>query len=354
MVDANILFRQSPIASPQQAASTAFQRAGQFEQFQQAPQRQRLLDMQEQSSRARLNQEVARFQLTDAARDALTVKPIIEAGDIERANEILDARIKKIKDRGGDPSDTIALRETLNAGNVDEALREINAPIAAAERFGLIQSGQEAALKERAQRSREKELEIQRSREQRQATKLSAGLEKSLLESQDRMVEAQRNANEYNVLAGDFERLRIGGGATASFSENLKSILGTQDDVTEFRRRFNKVRLSEGLKNLPPGPATDRDVQEAFKGVPKENAPFEQVASFLRGAERLARFEAAYNQFKSDFISDNSTAKGLNREWRKEFDSPRLGRKVSNAELYEAAMNRGITIEEVKRQLGIE
>ena len=201
---------------------------------------------------------------------------------------------------------------------------------------------------------RERELTLKESAERRQSTKLSAGLEQELLNSQDKVVLAQRNANEYTVLADDFERLNLEGGVTSSFSETLKGILGTQDDVTEFRRRFNKVRLSEGLKNLPPGPATDRDVQEAFKGVPKDNASAEQVASFLRGAARLARFEAGFNQFKADFISDKRSAAGLNKEWRKRIKSPALNKKVSIAEIYETAQNKGITPEDVMSQLGIQ
>lgn len=201
---------------------------------------------------------------------------------------------------------------------------------------------------------RKKELELARATEKRQSEKLSAGLEKALLDTQDATVKAQQAANEYTVLADDFSRLKASGGLAATTSETFKKILGTQDDVTEFRRRFNQVRLSEGLRNLPPGPATDRDVQEAFRGVPPENAPPEQVVSFLKGAARLARLEAGYNQFKADYISEKSSAKGLNNAWRSSIMSPRLNRKVSTAEIYETAQNRGVTPEEVRSMLGIE
>ena len=87
--------------------------------------------------------------------------------------------------------------------------------------------------------------------------------------------------------------------------------------------------------------------------MPKENASPEQVASFLRGAARLARFDAGYNQFKSDYISDTRSAAGVNREWRRQIMSPVAGRKVSIAEIYETAQNRSITPEEVKAKLGI-
>jgi hypothetical protein len=200
---------------------------------------------------------------------------------------------------------------------------------------------------------RERELGLRKQVEQRQQTKLSAPAEKALIEAQDSVVSAQRASNEYNLLSQDYQRLVDSAGLEATVSENFKKMLGTQDDVTEFRRRFNKVRLSEGLKNLPPGPATDRDVKEAFKGVPAENASSEQVASFLRGAARLARFEAAYNQFKADHISNTGSVRHLNREWRKSVRSEKLGKDVSIAEIYEAAQNKGLTPEEVRQRLGI-
>jgi len=145
-----------------------------------------------------------------------------------------------------------------------------------------------------------------------------------------------------------------GGGVVTSFNEFLKKSLGTQDDATEFRRGFNKVRISEGLKSLPPGPASDVDVQMAFKGVPPDNAPPSQMKSFLRGAARLSRLESAYNQFKSDHISENRTSTGINKVWRSSVKSPVLDRDISIAEIYETAQNRGLTPEDVRRQLGVE
>lgn len=200
---------------------------------------------------------------------------------------------------------------------------------------------------------RMQELGLQQEKFEFGKTKLSAGLEKNLLESQETARSAMQQANEYDVLSNDFERIEMPSGVAGKFSEMLKGILGTQDDVTEFRRRFNKVRLSEGLKNLPPGPATDRDVIEAFKGVPPEDASKEQRISFLRGAARLARIDAAFHNFKSDYISEKGTAKNLSKEWRSTVFSPKLGKEVSTLEIYEAAVNKGITPEDVRERLGL-
>ena len=360
-----------------------------------------------------LNQDRQQAMLKDAQR----VQQDLAAGNVAGARKLLKRRVELISKLGGDPSDTAGLLSQIDSGDVEGALGEASTLVSFAQQQGFLPkpaadklervdgqivnvtrgtasdiqgftppgaanlktqvvdgqvvaidpvTGQataspiegftqsEDAAADRA--LRERQIAVSEASQKRQGSKLSAGLEKALLASQDNVVTAQRNANEYDVLAADFARnaAELGGGVAQTFSEGLKSILGTQDDVTEFRRRFNKVRLSEGLKNLPPGPATDKDIIEAFKGVPKENANAEQVQSFLRGSARLARLDAAYNQFKADFISTNRSGGGLNKEWRRKIESPRLKRKVSNVEIYETAQNRGITVEEVKEQLGIK
>ena len=209
-------------------------------------------------------------------------------------------------------------------------------------------------LRIRDQNLRERQLQLQQQSEERQANKLSAGLEKVLLGSQDQAVKSQKQAAKFETLANDFERLRIEGGVKSTLNENLKALLGSQDQITEFKRQFNETRITEAGKLLPPGSASDADIKLVLSSQPKENASPEQVASYLRGAAKLARFEAAFNQFRGDFISSKSTGKGLNQEWRKKVNAPALKREVSIAEIYETAQNRGTTPEDVMQQLGIK
>ena len=203
---------------------------------------------------------------------------------------------------------------------------------------------------------RARQVAVMEAAERRQSQKLSAGLEKALLSSQDATLESQRNANSFDALADDFTKAAsIPGGVKGSVSETLKALLGSQDEVSELRRRFNQIRVSEGLRNLPPGTASDSDVKLAMSGLPPENANPETVAAFLRGAARLSRFEAGFNQFKSDYISEKSTGKGINQTWRRQLEAPALGgERVTISEIYETAQNRGMTPEAVAEQLGIQ
>ncbi len=152
---------------------------------------------------------------------------------------------------------------------------------------------------------------------------LSAAAEKALISSQDRYFQLSEQSREYDVLADDYERFKdtLATGTPATISEFFKSVTGSQDEASELRRRLAKVRLSEALKYLPPGPATDRDVAEAFKGVPATTASPDQVQSFLRGSAKIARLESDFQQFKSDYISQNNGTQGMIKAWKQAIEN---------------------------------
>lgn len=163
-------------------------------------------------------------------------------------------------------------------------------------------------------------------------------------------------------MAEDYDRMDPSGGVFATVEEFWKNALGSQDAASELRRRFNKIRINEGLKNLPPGPATDKDVQLALEGVPPKGASREQVKSFLKGASRLSNIAAAYNQFKSQYISDKGNTRGMIGEWKKEhtISNPQVidkyngKNKFSMAEIYETSIIEGIPVQQIMSILGVE
>ena len=155
-------------------------------------------------------------------------------------------------------------------------------------------------------------------------------------------------------LATEFGKIDVASGVVASLSEFAKSALGTEDAVTQLRTNYNAVRASQAVNNLPPGPASDKDIALALSGFPKPNASPKTIVSFLRGSAKLARADAAYNQFKADFISKTGSPRDLNKEWRTGKDSPELGKKVTMGDIYITAQNKNLTPEEVMDKLGIK
>lgn len=152
--------------------------------------------------------------------------------------------------------------------------------------------------------------------------KLSNKAEKAIIDSQDAYFSAGESARKMELLADDVGRRDIGGGLAATASETLKDILGSQDEVTNLRKRFNAIRASQSVTNLPPGPASDKDIALALSGFPKETANASQIISFLRGQAKLARIDEKYNEFKAEFIAENNSVKGLIKEWKLKLSDP--------------------------------
>lgn len=85
--------------------------------------------------------QIARMQLQDMALDAIKIRPLLESGDTLRANVLIAERIKKIQQRGGDPSDTMAFRDALNSGQItpQQAIGELDSVLEGARQAGVLE-----------------------------------------------------------------------------------------------------------------------------------------------------------------------------------------------------------------------
>ena len=314
-------------------------------------------------------------------KDAYLVQQQLSRGDTTSALQLLNNRVGDIKTLGGNPNTTMGLISRIQGGDVKGALGEVTdavnwgyangmleAPPSMPNRNTQVVGGQlidkntgvATPIKgyntnaPEAQR-RERELALKERIEKRQATKLSAGLEKVQLNAADNVIKYQGDAINFQTMANEFANRPddLYGGVMMTLNERFKSLLGSQDDVTELRRKLNSIRVSEGIGNLPPGVASDKDIELVMSGQIQENASPEQVVQYLTGATKAAQYSAAYNQLKADFITKKRTGAGVNQAYRSSFQAPVLKRKVSVAEIYRTAQIRGITPEAVAQQLGI-
>lgn len=106
-------------------------------------------------------------------------------------------------------------------------------------------------------------------------------------------------------LANKIEQAAGTSGIAGKFSETLKSVTGNQDAVTQLKNEYTRIRNSAAIKSLPPGVATDKDIELALKGIPPENANPATIASFLRGMAKMQQYEAASEGAKADWVFSN-------------------------------------------------
>lgn len=161
----------------------------------------------------------------------------------------------------------------------------------------------ELGLKERGILVQEGQL--QQSLMKAQNPELSAGLQKIVDDSVTASVSAAGTANQARALAEKAKQLNWTGGSRTQFGEYLKSLAGWEDEQSRVITQIEGVLSKEVLSNLPPGPATDKDVALARKAVMKATANPQELAQALEAAARIQDKAAAVQQAKADFISEN-------------------------------------------------
>lgn len=95
------------------------------------------------------------------------------------------------------------------------------------------------------------------------------------------------------------------GGVFAQLNEAGKGAFGKQDAVSALRKEYQQLANSQAVMNLPPGPASDKDIKLAMAGFPPPSANAPTMASFLRGMAKLQTIKANRDQAKADWISEN-------------------------------------------------
>jgi hypothetical protein len=141
---------------------------------------------------------------------------------------------------------------------------------------------------------------------QKNVNEMPADTRKLVNESAVTAAAAKQSAGQFNDLAKQLEAAGGGYGVFSSASEFLKKGTGFQGGLTQLRNEYTRLRNSAAIKSLPPGPATDADIQLALKPFPPETADAKTMASFLRGMAKLQDIEASVSNAKTDWLASNN------------------------------------------------
>lgn len=155
-----------------------------------------------------------------------------------------------------------------------------------------------------------------------EGVKLSGLAEKTIVDSTDAATQAASSASKYKALASKLESAALSSGIKGTWGEFIKEQTGNQDELTALRKEALAISNSEAIKSLPPGPATDRDIEIAKAPFPTEKADPKYVANWLGAVSRLREKEAEFNYFKADFVSKHGTVRTKDGEslasaWKK-------------------------------------
>lgn len=147
-------------------------------------------------------------------------------------------------------------------------------------------------------------------------TAVPAGLQPDMNKAFVASATAKGQEEQFNSLASRITGVGTAWGRLGSFNEWIKKSTGSENAITELRQEYNRLRNTAAIQSLPPGPATDKDIQLALAGFPSETGNPQVIASFLRGVAKLKAVESAVEGARGEWMANN---KGLLTRATKDF-----------------------------------
>lgn len=136
-----------------------------------------------------------------------------------------------------------------------------------------------------------------------QAPKLSVNMEKALDSAVGDAAASRSSAASMEELASRWETDKPTAGIFGSAQSTWNKMTGSDTGLRDLRIRTSQFLNSQALKYLPPGPATDRDVELAREGVPTNMDDPKLVSNWLKAQARNEKRSALFNDFRAEWIS---------------------------------------------------
>lgn len=139
----------------------------------------------------------------------------------------------------------------------------------------------------------------------KQAVSLSPGMEKFQAEAVGNSLVSKTASDRATGLAQALreESTSVGGKPLRWLAENAKRVTGAEDAYTALRQDYVRIRNQGLLSDLPPGPASDKDIALMKDGFPNENQSPDYIANWLESYSKVQKAIAQKEEAKADWIS---------------------------------------------------
>ncbi|PVF80473.1 putative dna injection protein [Escherichia coli] len=198
------------------------------------------------------------------------------------------------------------LAETIRSNQAGEALQARGQNLS----YQSAMTGHNIAAQRLALDQQEFGLKMQQAQEKAQqliseAPKLSVNMEKGIETAVNNATASSNSANSMSALAQQFRAEKPTTGLFGNAQNMFAKLTGSDTTLRDLRIRQNALVNSQVLKFLPPGPATDKDVEIVRQGAPTDMDNPETVARWLDAMANLERRNAQFNEFKAEWMSAN-------------------------------------------------
>ncbi|EIL27731.1 phage DNA ejection protein [Escherichia coli] len=198
------------------------------------------------------------------------------------------------------------LAETIRSNQAGEALQARGQNLS----YQSAMTGHNIAAQRLALDQQEFGFKMQQAQEKAQqliseAPKLSVNMEKGIETAVNNATASSNSANSMIALAQQFRAEKPTTGLFGNAQNMFAKLTGSDTTLRDLRIRQNALVNSQVLKFLPPGPATDKDVEIVRQGAPTDMDNPETVARWLDAMANLERRNAQFNEFKAEWMSAN-------------------------------------------------
>ncbi|EAY5228389.1 acyltransferase [Salmonella enterica subsp. enterica serovar Hull] len=198
------------------------------------------------------------------------------------------------------------LAETIRSNQAGEALQARGQNLS----YQSAMTGHNIAAQRLALDQQEFGFKMQQAQEKAQqliseAPKLSVNMEKGIETAVNNATASSNSANSMSALAQQFRAEKPTTGLFGNAQNMFAKLTGSDTTLRDLRIRQNALVNSQVLKFLPPGPATDKDVEIVRQGAPTDMDNPETVARWLDAMANLERRNAQFNEFKAEWMSAN-------------------------------------------------
>ncbi len=246
--------------------------------------------------------------------------------DIDMTNPDDLASLAKLQQATGDSvgaARTLAQRQAiLNKEQADRRYEESQktAEEIREEDRERYETGLETAEKASAEALRR--FEIQEKR-------LSNSQGKLLKDDKKRIFDAGKEADEaYGLvgrslsLADRYAKEQPRGGIFGRAYEGLKKFVGGQDGISSLKTEFDGLVNERIIKNLPPGVASDKDIELIKSGFPNSSWSASEIEQWLRAVAKISAVSSAKKDAFADYLNENrGNAAGFNEQWKETLKS---------------------------------
>jgi len=149
--------------------------------------------------------------------------------------------------------------------------------------------------------------------------KVYAAQVKEQIKTSNDLYKSESNATQAEMLAQDMSAFAqtAPGGLRAQVGALFKDNAGLRDQVSAIRTRANQLINTQVINNLPPGVASDRDIELARRGLPNPDAAtVQELMEYAQAVANIERGNSMYQRAKIEYMDNNNYSLiGFQRVW---------------------------------------